>query len=66
MVFGPIVFVQLVRFNLPVYRFSTLYASGAYLTVNMNVGSLIDWVSVKITVIICVLTPHLTVQRSGK
>jgi hypothetical protein len=41
--------VQLVRFNLPVYRFSpTYYAGGAYLTVNKNVGSLIDWVSWKI------------------
>jgi chitinase len=27
--------------------FSTLYASGAYLTVNMNVGSLIDWYNVQ-------------------
>jgi hypothetical protein len=66
MVFGPIVFMRFVCFNLPVYRFSTLYASGAYLTVNMNVGSLIDWVSAKITIIICVLTLPLTVQRSGK
>jgi len=49
MVTGLIACVWFDWFNLPVHRFSpTYYAGGAYLTVNNNVGSLIDWVSWKI------------------
>lgn len=58
--------MRVVRIYLPVHRFSTSYTSGAYLTVNANVGSLIDWVSEKINVIFRELIRNLTVQRSGK
>ncbi|KAG1860708.1 glycoside hydrolase family 18 protein [Suillus subalutaceus] len=45
--------------------FSTSYTSGAYLTVNKNVGSLIDWASEKITGIFCELIRHLTFYNQG-
>jgi hypothetical protein len=66
MVFGPIVFMRIFRIYPPVYRFAPTYTSGAYLTVNKNVGSLIDWVSEKIAVVLRELICHLTVQHPGK
>ncbi|KAG2092308.1 uncharacterized protein F5147DRAFT_822544 [Suillus discolor] len=44
MVISPIAFMRpAAELNIPVYRFSSTYSSGAYLTVNKNIGSLIDW-----------------------
>jgi hypothetical protein len=66
MVLGPIVFMRIVRINPLVYRFAPTYTSGAYLTVNKNVGSLIDWVSEKIAEMFRELICHLIVQHPGK